>query len=100
MKDLARTVIAIAVGACVMFGSSMSWSADAPKKNWIPPSHKIYGQKLCDETMARHPELISVTLHGVPPGLDAVYTMFAGSFPDRIGNPDDSVDLLPPIAGG
>jgi hypothetical protein len=43
--------------------------------------------------MARHPELISVTFHGVPPGLDKVYTMFAGSFPDRIGNPDDPDDV-------
>ena len=93
MKNLARTVIAIAVGACVMFGSSMGWSADAPKKNWTPPSHKIYGQKLSDETMAKHPELLSVTLHGVPPGQTDVYTMFAGSFPDRVGNADDPDDI-------
>jgi len=93
VKNLARTVIAIAVGACVMFGSSMGWSADAPKKNWTPPSHKIYGQKLSDETMAKHPELLSVTLHGVPPGQTDVYTMFAGSFPDRVGNPDDPDDI-------
>jgi len=43
--------------------------------------------------MAKHPELISVTFHGVPPGLDKVYTMFAGSFPERIGNPDDPDDI-------
>ena len=35
----------------------------------------------CDEIMAAHSELISITFHGVPPGMDKVYTMFAGSFP-------------------
>ncbi len=43
--------------------------------------------------MATHPELISTTLHGVPPGQSETYTMFAGSFPDRIGNADDPDDI-------
>src|SRR5258708_1813491 len=68
-------------------------AADAPQKNWTPPAQKIYAQKLSDETMARHPELVSITLHGVPPGQVNVYTMFAGSYPDRIGNPDDPDDI-------
>ena len=72
----------------------MLCAAEPPKKNWTAPADKIYGQQLCDEIMAKHPELISVTLHGVPPGLDKVYTMFAGSFPDRIGNPDDPDDVM------
>jgi len=64
-------------------------------KNWTPPGYKIYGQTLCDEIMAQHPELISVTLHGIPPGQPAgTYTMFAGSFPDRIGNVDDPDDIM------
>jgi hypothetical protein len=92
VKSLARTAVAAALGACLVFGTSAAWSADA-KKNWTPPAHKIYGQKLSDETMAKHPELLSVTLHGVPPGLSDVYTMFAGSFPERIGNPDDPDDI-------
>src|SRR5262249_44631502 len=58
-----------------------------------PPSTKIYAQTLADEIMSKHPELISVTFHGVPPGMDKVYTMFAGSFPDRIGNADDPDDI-------
>jgi hypothetical protein len=66
---------------------------DAPAKNWTPPAHKIYAQKLSDETMAAHPELQSVTFHGVPPGMSKVYTMFAGSYPERIGNPDDPDDV-------
>ncbi len=63
------------------------------KKNWTPSPTKIYAQRLSDEIMAAHPELISVTFHGVPLGMKEVYTMFAGSFPDRIGNPDDQDDI-------
>jgi hypothetical protein len=62
-------------------------------KNWTPPSTKIYAQALSDQIMAKHPELISVTFHGVPPGAHEVYTMLAGSFPERIGNADDPDDI-------
>jgi hypothetical protein len=63
-------------------------------KNWTPPSSKIYAQSLADATMKAHPELLSITLHGVPPGASAdTYTMFAGSYPDRIGNADDPDDI-------
>ena len=69
-------------------------SAEEPHpKNWTPPAQKIYAQKLADEIMATHPELISVTFHGVPPGRSDAYTMFAGSYPDRIGNADDPDDI-------
>src|SRR5437016_770368 len=57
-------------------------------KNWTPPAEKIRAQAMAEEVMAAHPELLSITFHGVPPGLDKVYTMFAGSYVDRIGNPD------------
>src|SRR5437773_124920 len=93
MKRLARLVSIAALGACFILGNTALWAADAPKKNWTPPAQKIYAQKLSDETMAKHPELLSVTLHGVPPGMDNVYTMFAGSFPERVGNPDDPDDI-------
>ncbi len=62
-------------------------------KNWTAPAYRIYAQQLSDEIMAAHPELWSVTFHGVPIGMDKVYTMFAGSYPDRIGNPDDPDDV-------
>jgi hypothetical protein len=65
----------------------------AAEKNWTPPTHKIYAQQLADETMRAHPELLSVTLHGVPPGMHDAYTMFAGSYLDRIGNADDPDDI-------
>ena len=68
-------------------------SAGAAEKNWTPPKVKIYAQALSDQTMAAHPELLSVTFHGVPPTMTKVYTMFAGSYPERIGNPDDPDDI-------
>lgn len=82
--------LAAAVLAVVLSGSAR---AEAPAKNWTPPAYKTYAQSLADTTMAQHPELLSVTFHGVPPGLDKVYTMFAGSYPDRVGNPDDPDDI-------
>jgi hypothetical protein len=93
MKRMARLVSIALGGACVVVANLPLRAADAPAKNWTPPAQKIYAQKLSDETMAKHPELLSITLHGVPPGQTNVYTMFAGSYTDRIGNPDDPDDI-------
>ena len=90
MSKLVKLTLAAAFAGAAAFGSASTWAAD---KNWTPPTNKIYGQKLSDETMAAHPELLSVTLHGVPPGKTDVYTMFAGSYPDRVGNADDPDDI-------
>jgi len=88
------------LAAALLCFSSSPWAAEtapaAPAKkpkNWTAPAVKIRAQALSDAIMAKPPELISVTFHGVPPGLDKVYTMFAGSFPERIGNPDDDDDI-------
>lgn len=62
-------------------------------KNWRAPSGTMLAQRLVDQIMGTHPELRSLTLHGVPPGT-LVHTMFAGSFPHRIGNADDPGDLF------
>ncbi|CAL8481316.1 hypothetical protein [Caballeronia sp. S22] len=62
-------------------------------KNWTPPATKIYAQQMAEQIMHRHPDLISVTFHGVPPGMTDTYTMFAGSYVDRIGNADDPDDI-------
>ena len=78
----------------VTFGLSALAAAEPVKKNWTPPPYKIYAQTLSDQIMAQHPELISVTFHAVPPGLTDVYTMISGSFPERIGNPDDDDDIM------
>lgn len=81
----------LTVGVVVLLAASTSHAEGA--KNWTPPGFTTYAQTLADATMRAHPELLSMTFHGVPPGLDKVYTMFAGSYPDRIGNPDDPDDV-------
>ncbi|MES2259518.1 MAG: hypothetical protein V4724_13395 [Pseudomonadota bacterium] len=97
MKITTKIALACALAASFAATPALSQAQEAPKgpvKNWNAPSHKIYAQVLSDEIMAKHPELISVTLHGVPPGMSKVYTMFAGSYPERIGNPDDPDDVM------
>lgn len=91
MRTTATALLCVSVLALSAAGTYAA-SPEHPK-NWTPPAQKIYGQKLVDEIMATHPELISTTLHGVPPGQSETYTMFAGSFPDRIGNADDPDDI-------
>jgi hypothetical protein len=88
-----KLVTALASAALGLALATGAAAQTAPGKNWTPPAHRIYAQQLSDEIMAAHPELQSVTFHGVPPGLTKVYTMFAGSYPERIGNPDDPDDI-------
>lgn len=100
MNKLSRIVFATMFGGFAAFSASSVLAAPAAlavaekAKNWSPPTHKIYAQVLSDQIMAAHPELLSITFHGVPPGMSDVYTMFAGSYPDRIGNPDDPDDVM------
>jgi hypothetical protein len=91
MNLLAKSVLVAALGAAAP--AAAQTAALSHPRNWTAPARKIYAQALSDQIMAAHPELISVTFHGVPPSLDKVYTMFAGSFPDRIGNADDPDDV-------
>jgi hypothetical protein len=85
----------MAAPACVLAATTVTADPNPPEKtkNWTPPAKKIYAQALSDDIMTAHPELISVTFHGVPPGQTETYTMFAGSYPHRIGNPDDADDI-------
>lgn len=64
------------------------------QKNWTAPAHKINAQVLVDELMARNPGLLSVTFHGTPPGATKLYTMFAGTWPDRIGKVSSEDDVM------
>ena len=86
---LRRSTVTASLAASML----VAGPALAAEKNWTPPATKIYAQQLADETMKAHPELLSMTLHGVPPGMTSAYTMFAGSYLDRIGNPDDPDDI-------
>jgi len=85
-----KTTVSLAAASMSLLIASPSMAAE---KNWTPPAYKIYAQQLADATMKAHPELLSVTFHGIPPGMQNVYTMFAGSYPDRIGNGDDPDDI-------
>ena len=86
MKNLLKLICLLALGVAGLTA--------AEKKNWTPPAYKINAQVLSEQIMAAHPELLSITFHGVPPGMSKVYTMFAGSYVDRIGNPDDPDDIM------
>ena len=97
MKAPRRILFAAALAALASVAATAAEAA--PAKNWTAPAGKIYAQVLSDEIMARHPELLSVTFHGAPPGAAKVYTMFAGSYPDRIGNPDDPDDIDVSVKG-
>lgn len=98
MNAFSKILIAACLAGTASFGAHAQQAAPAPAaekaKNWTPPAHRIYAQVLADKIMAAHPELLSITFHGVPPGLSEVYTMYAGSYPDRIGNPDDPDDVM------
>jgi len=83
----------LALGLAATLAAAPLLAQDHPK-NWTPPAHKILAQAMSDEIMKAHPELISITFHGVPPGAaEGTYTMFAGSYLDRIGNVDDPDDV-------
>lgn len=86
-----RRILPLALIAAL--AAPVAAQAEGAAKNWQAPAYRSLAQALSDEIMAHHPELWSVTFHGVPPGLDKVYTMFAGSYPERIGNPDDPDDI-------
>src|ERR1700730_17901957 len=88
---------ALAIALCISSVTSICAAAapasvPAPEqpKNWTPPAAKLYVQALTEQIMAAHSELLSVTFHGVPPGAaPKTYTMFGGSYPERVWDPDD-----------
>jgi len=92
-RSFTAGVLALSLASTTAGAQTPPAAAPPKPKNWTAPAQKIYAQTLAEQIMAKHPELISVTFHGVPPGLDKVYTMFAGSYLDRIGNPDDPDDV-------
>src|ERR1700694_2185924 len=64
------TVLALPSGSAAWAAGAATVASPTKAKNWTPPAAKIHAQVLADEIMAKHPELLSVTFHGVPPGLD------------------------------
>lgn len=63
-------------------------------KNWVGPQQKILAQVFVDELIASRPDIMSITIHSTPPGEKDIYTMIAGSFPDRIGNESSPGDVI------
>src|SRR6202049_142317 len=90
---LATALLICGSGAVCAAQSPVAAAPPAPAKIWTSPPGKLYVQTLTDRIMAAHPELLSVTFHGVPPGAaPKTYAMFGGSYLERIGNPDDPDD--------
>lgn len=54
--------------------------------------NRIYGQKLVNDILSRHPELLWAGLHGVAPGSDQ-HTIIASTL-DIIGKKDEASDVL------
>jgi len=70
-------------------------STPTTPKNWRGPAFRIKAQAIVDRLIQGHPEIMSITMHAVPPGQPAdAYTMIAGSFPDRIGNTSSPGDII------
>ena len=80
------------VGTALSSHAETAAAAKAKVKNWKAPEGKIVAQSLVEALLASRTDLASVTLHGVPPGTN-VHTMFAGSWPERVGNADDPDDV-------
>jgi hypothetical protein len=86
--------ISSSIAVCLVGAVAAAPEPEKPK-NWTPPAAKLFVQTLTEQVMAAHSEIISVTFHGVPPGAaPKTYTMFGGSYPERIGNPDDPDDVM------
>lgn len=103
MKLFKKSAIALAMAAAMMAATPVLVSAAeeiarAPStpntpKNWVGPGKRILAQALVDDIVAKHPELVSITIHAIPPG-GSEYTMIAGTFPDRVGNESSPGDVI------
>lgn len=90
---------AILAASATTAAEAQTAPAPAPfKRNWTAPAYKMKSQVLADAVMAQHPELIGVTFHGIPPGGNE-FTMFAGSYHDRIGKVSGPDDVLATTLG-
>ena len=100
-KQLFRKFAVLAISSSLM--TSVVYAQQSDKigtmpviKNWTAPNYKMLSQDVVDEVFAKHSgELQSLTLQGVPPGYKDVIkgTMFAGTFPERIGKVSGESDV-------
>lgn len=61
--------------------------------NWTPPKYKMSGQALLERIKARHPELLSMSIHGEVPGAGLSTLVFSAN-PAKIGEPDGPDDRI------
>lgn len=52
-----------------------------------------YAQQLIEETITKHPEILHLSIHAVPPGESGTYRTIATNLPFRMGRKDDPDDL-------
>jgi len=89
-----RIVFALFCTTALSFAASIARPESTPEERatWRKAAdNKIYAQKLVDELMASHPELLVVGLHGTAPGANEE-RMIASNL-DRIGKKDDDDDV-------
>lgn len=98
---MTKFMMKAAVAAMLMAVPTIGWAGEIPRaastpltpKNWVGPKGKIHAQKIVDEIVASHPELMSITIHAIPAGMTE-HTMIAGTFPDRVGNVSSPGDVI------
>lgn len=83
----------VALAALITLQPSLrAESSAAEKATWTKAAdNKIYAQQLVNETMAAHPELLVIGMHGVKPGANQAH-MIASNL-DRINKHDDDDDV-------
>lgn len=90
-----RTSISLLCALAAMSAGSARLAAQATPAEmatWRKAAdNRIYAQKLVNETMAHHPDLIVIGLHATPPG-GSGQRMIASNL-DRIGKKDDDDDI-------
>jgi iron complex outermembrane receptor protein len=93
IAGLALTQVAIAVGA--LFAPAAAHAQSRPNiEETLPavPGKLNYAQSLVDRISARHPELLQVDIHAVPPGSQAS-VIVAAKDRSRVGKPSDPDDI-------
>ena len=61
--------------------------------NWAPPAYKLTGQALLERIKARHPELLSLSIHCEVPTVGSSTLAFSAN-PAKIGEPDGPDDRI------
>jgi hypothetical protein len=65
----------------------------AKAHNWTPPAYKLTGQALVERIKARHPELLSLSIHCEVPSA-GISTLAFSANPAKIGEPDGPDDRI------